>query len=45
MVLENLAYMAVELGSSDIRNVLKIAKLCNQADGEEDITRLISIHF
>jgi hypothetical protein len=30
-------------GSSDIRDVLKIAKLCNPADGEEDITRLITI--
>ena len=30
-------------GSSDIRNVLNIAKLCNPSDGEEDITRLISI--
>ena len=31
-------------GSRDIRDVLKIAKLCNPADGEEDIIRLISIH-
>jgi hypothetical protein len=31
-------------GSRDIRDVLKIAKLCNTADGEVDITRLISIH-
>jgi len=31
-------------GSRDIRDVLKIAKLCNRWDGEEDITRLISIH-
>jgi Holliday junction resolvasome RuvABC ATP-dependent DNA helicase subunit len=31
-------------GSKDIRDVLKIAKLCNRSDGEEDITRLISIH-
>jgi len=31
-------------GSKDIRDVLKIAKLCNPADVEEDITRLISIH-
>ena len=30
--------------SRDIRDVLKVAKLCNPADGEEDITRLISIH-
>ena len=31
-------------GSRDIRDVLKIAKLCNTADTEEDINRLISIH-
>jgi Holliday junction DNA helicase RuvB len=31
-------------GSRDIRDVLKIAKLCNPADTEEDIKRLISIH-
>jgi MoxR-like ATPase len=31
-------------GSRDIRDVLKIAKLCNPSDGEDDITRLISIH-
>ncbi|HJT48595.1 MAG TPA: hypothetical protein VJ729_10485 [Nitrososphaeraceae archaeon] len=31
-------------GSMDIRNALKIAKLCNPTDGEEDITTLISIH-
>jgi holliday junction DNA helicase RuvB len=31
-------------GSRDIRDVLKIAKLCNPADTEEDITRLITIH-
>jgi MoxR-like ATPase len=30
--------------SRDIRNVLKIAKLCNPEDTEEDINRLISIH-
>ena len=33
-----------KLGSKDIRDVLKIAKLCNAADTEEDIKRLISIH-
>ena len=33
-----------KVGSRDIRDVLKIAKLCNPSDGEEDITRLISIH-
>jgi Holliday junction resolvasome RuvABC ATP-dependent DNA helicase subunit len=31
-------------GSRDIRDVLKIAKLCNPSDGEEDLARLISIH-
>jgi MoxR-like ATPase len=31
-------------GSRDIRDVLKIAKLCNQADTEVDITRLMTIH-
>ena len=31
-------------GSRDIRDVLKIAKLCNPSDVEEDIIRLISIH-
>src|ERR687886_803305 len=30
-------------GSRDIRDVLKIAKLCNPLDTEEDIARLISI--
>jgi MoxR-like ATPase len=33
-----------KIGSRDIRDVLKIAKLCNSTDTEEDITRLISIH-
>jgi ATP-dependent Lon protease len=31
-------------GSRDIRDVLKIAKLRNPSDTEEDISRLISIH-
>jgi MoxR-like ATPase len=31
-------------GSRDIRDVLKIAKLCSPADTEEDINRLILIH-
>ena len=31
-------------GSRDIRDVLKIAKLCRSSDGEEDINRLVSIH-
>jgi hypothetical protein len=33
-----------KVGSRDIRDVLKIAKLCNHSDIEEDITRLMSIH-
>jgi hypothetical protein len=33
-----------KMGSRDIRDVLKIAKLCNPMDTEEDINRLISIH-
>jgi hypothetical protein len=32
-------------GSRDIRDVLKIAKLCNPTDTEQDIHRLISIHY
>jgi replication-associated recombination protein RarA len=31
-------------GSKDIRDVLKIAKLCNPKDTQEDINRLVSIH-
>src|ERR687888_2289597 len=31
-------------GSRDIRDVLKIAKLCNPSDTEEDVARLILIH-
>jgi hypothetical protein len=31
-------------GNRDIRDVLKIAKLCNPSDGGDDIARLISIH-
>jgi replication-associated recombination protein RarA len=31
-------------GSRDIRDILKIAKLCNPSDTEEDITRLTTIH-
>jgi hypothetical protein len=31
-------------GSRDIRDILKVAKLCNLSDGDEDITTLISIH-
>ncbi len=33
-----------KMGSRDIRDVLKIAKLCNHSDTEDDITRLILIH-
>ena len=32
-----------KMGRRDIRDVLKIAKLCNHADQEEDIKRLITI--
>ena len=32
-----------KMGSKDIRDVLKIAKLCNPSDTEEDINRLITI--
>jgi hypothetical protein len=39
-----IASSAWKAGSRDIRDVLKIAKLCKPSDGEEDITRLISIH-
>ena len=31
-------------GSKDIRDVLKIAKLCNPMDTGEDINIMISIH-
>ena len=31
-------------GSSDIRDVLKIAKLCNIRDTGEEISKLISVH-
>jgi hypothetical protein len=31
-------------GSKEIRDVLKISKLSNPADTEEDVKRLISIH-
>src|SRR5438067_5438792 len=31
-------------GSRDIRDVFKIAKLCNPSDTQEDINRLIFIH-
>jgi holliday junction DNA helicase RuvB len=32
-----------KIGSKDIRDALKVAKLCNPSDGEEDISRLITI--
>ncbi|MFL6413197.1 MAG: ATP-binding protein [Nitrososphaeraceae archaeon] len=40
----HIASSAWKSGSKDIRDVLKIAKLCNPTDSEEDINRLISIH-
>jgi Holliday junction resolvasome RuvABC ATP-dependent DNA helicase subunit len=43
-VVIQIASSAWKTGSRDIRDVLKIAKLCNPADTEEDVTRLISIH-
>ena len=33
-----------KISSRDIRDVLKLAKLCNPADTEEDVNRLISIN-
>ena len=39
-----IASSVCKTGSRDIRDVLKIAKLCNPADTEDDIARLISIH-
>ncbi|MFL6408655.1 MAG: AAA family ATPase [Nitrososphaeraceae archaeon] len=38
-----IAFSVWKTGSKDIRDVLKIAKLCNPSDGEEDINRLIMI--
>ena len=43
-VVIQIASSAWKAGSRDIRDVLKIAKLCKPADTEEDITILISIH-
>jgi MoxR-like ATPase len=43
-VVIQIASSAWKAGSRDIRDVLKIAKLCNLSDTEEDITILISIH-
>jgi holliday junction DNA helicase RuvB len=43
-VVVQIASSVWKTGSRDIRDVLKIAKLCNPSDAEEDISRLISIH-
>jgi hypothetical protein len=43
-VVTHITYSVWKTGSRDIRDVLKIAKLCNPRDSEEDINRLISIH-
>jgi hypothetical protein len=43
-IITQIASSVWKTGSRDIRDVLKIAKLCNPADTEEDINRLISIH-
>ena len=43
-VVVHIASSVWKTGSRDIRDLLKIAKLCNPSDQEEDITRLISIH-
>ena len=42
-VLIQIALSAWKEGSRDIRDVLKIAELCNPSDMEEDINRLITI--
>jgi Holliday junction resolvasome RuvABC ATP-dependent DNA helicase subunit len=43
-VIIQIASSVWKTGSRDIRDVLKISKLCTSADTEEDINRLISIH-
>jgi hypothetical protein len=43
-VVVQIASSVWKTGSRDIRDVLKIAKLCNPADTEEEIIRLLSIH-
>jgi holliday junction DNA helicase RuvB len=43
-VIIQIASSVWKTGSKDIRDVLKIAKLCNPVDTEQDINRLISIH-
>jgi hypothetical protein len=42
-VVIQIASSAWKAGSRDIRDVLKIAELCNPSDMEEDINRLITI--
>jgi MoxR-like ATPase len=42
-VIIQIASSVWKIGSRDIRDVLKISKLCNQADTEEDINRLLTI--
>jgi len=43
-IIMQIASSVWKTGSRDIRDVLKIAKLCNPLDTEEDIKRLIFIH-
>jgi MoxR-like ATPase len=43
-VVVQIASSVWKTGSRDIRDVIKTAKLCSLSDGEEDLTRLISIH-
>jgi replication-associated recombination protein RarA len=43
-VVIQVASLVWKSGSKDIRDVLKIAKLSNPSDGEDDINLLISIH-
>jgi Holliday junction resolvasome RuvABC ATP-dependent DNA helicase subunit len=42
-IITQIASSVWKTGSKDIRDVLKIAKLCNPSDTEEDINRLIDI--
>ena len=39
-----LKFLDRKTGSKDIRDVLKIAKLCNATNTEQDVNRLISIN-
>jgi MoxR-like ATPase len=43
-IIIHIASSVWKMGSRDIRDVSKVAKLCNPADTEEDVNRLISIH-